>query len=208
MTPIVEETATVGTESQLRLHLDNTWSVYKLAKYMHALDYLYEVEKYLFLAGPGRNSIHPVYSGQVAFARYELKPALLDESIADKQQEKRRRVIESREEPFLSRLKSRRIRLESPGAHDIAGFSGILQQLKEILFYYLPNRYDRQREVMLQVDLQIKQQEYLRLKLQLLKDAGYTIEEARIILDKSERHLNILQDLVYDGHIVDIEEIS
>jgi len=90
------------------------------------------------------------------------------------------------------------VQYSSPGFTDIAGLSGALGHLKEILMHYLPNKSTRQ-------DIKIKEQERIRLQIQNLKEMGFSSVEIKKIVLLEEMSLEKMKLLFDEGKVTSLE---
>ena len=90
------------------------------------------------------------------------------------------------------------IQYASPGFTDLAGISGVLEHLKEILMYYLPNKLSKEK-------IKIKEQQRIALQIENLKQIGlYPIEIKKIIL-LEEINIENLKGIIDNKQITSIE---
>jgi hypothetical protein len=93
-----------------------------------------------------------------------------------------------------------RVSYASPGSIDFAGLGKIFEQMKEMVFFYLPNKEKK-------VDVELKEQELLSMKIDNLKKMGYKPTEIRSIIGLESHHVEKLSRLADSGNITDVKII-
>lgn len=93
------------------------------------------------------------------------------------------------------------INYNSPGKIEIIGLSEILGQIKEILFYYFPNKKAK-------IESEILLQERNRKYIENLRSIGVEETDIRKLLFPEEFALSDLKKLITEGKITNIEMLK
>jgi hypothetical protein len=95
-------------------------------------------------------------------------------------------------------IQIRKVKYASPGFIDFVGIGKTVEQLKEIIFHYFPNKKDK-------IEIEILRQKRNKILIQNMKDIGFDkLMLQRLFLDE-ELNISGLGKLVEDKKIVDIE---
>ncbi len=92
----------------------------------------------------------------------------------------------------------KRIKYSSPGSIDIAGIGKVFETLKEVLFFYLPNKRTR-------MEIELQEQELISKKIDNYTKMGYNQRDIQILLGYEALHIDKISKLVAEGRIVQIE---
>ena len=124
----------------------------------------------------------------------------LEKNLIDKQNHKLFSFGEDYDDNLFkdSTLIVKRIKYASPGFTDIVGLSGILQQIREMIQYYIPNKIDKEKAKLLE-------QERIEAQIKNLKEVGFTDFEIRNILLTEEKSLESLKWLIIKEQLNKIE---
>lgn len=187
-------------DSTLRVFINYDWTTDDFHHFFKSITFLYKF--YLasykaisvvadFMSSPKNNHIRRENLLQSAI-RNELIPLL--NQIRNSENSYYELFIEKSNLPELylplpKTLRVRRISYASPGFTDLVGASGILQQLKEILFYYFPNKKEKE-------NLEILKQQKIALQIENLKAVGFSDYEIKELLLKHEKSINVLSNLI------------
>lgn len=98
---------------------------------------------------------------------------------------------------FHGELLIKKVTYSSPGVTDFLGIAKVIEQLKEILFHYIPNQREKQ-------EVRLIEQERIALQIKNLTEIGFSSTEIKQIILLEEVKLNKIGELLSSGKIQEI----
>jgi len=192
----------------LRINIDKNWNSTDFVDLLQSLTFLYNIfldlDK-IDLADSQIYSKSPVgyLSKNIVDLNGELYKKLnFSDTIANSESFKEK---EDRNIFYLRQFKSvktdlrvKQISYASPGFADLIGIGKIIENLSELIKYYIPNKNQKLVNQKLELDI-------LEKKIQILKSIGYSEKEIKRIDDVKNNALSNLINLQLLGKIEEIE---
>ncbi len=103
------------------------------------------------------------------------------------------------------KLEVTKVKFNSPGSTDFAGVGKVLEIIKEFAFYYFPNKKNVVQKELLEKNVELKEQEVIKMKIENLKAMGFLSIQIQTMLGLEYYYIGKLKKLNDNGQIVNIE---
>lgn len=185
------DTVEVDEKGQIRINIQDEWKSMDMAKLFGSLTKLYRYNLHLFYL---LKIIDDYHNSDVKYEHYTHVSIQIDTHYTG--------FVKAFDENYstfiVNDLIIKELRYSSPGFADIVGVGKVLGQLKEILFYYFPNKKDK-------IEADIKIQERNKLIIENLKGLEIDPHVMRQLFLKEYGELINIGNLIEEGKIKSIE---
>ncbi len=108
----------------------------------------------------------------------------------------------------ISSLQVTKVKFNSPGSIDFLGLGKILEIIKDVVFYYLPNKNSKKHNYLLDKEIELKEQEIIKLKVENLRNMGFPNSQIQTIIGLEYYHIGKLKDFVDSGQVMNAEIVE
>lgn len=183
----------------LEISIDGDWTARDFSKLFDSIQSLYgfyyELERGIELLKQDKNeSTKYAEDSHSPLSFYRRSGGIFDFLFADTLFYRNRVNRQAKNPLFIGELLIKKVTYSSPGVTDFLGIAGVIEQLKEILFHYVPNNRERQ-------EVKLIEQERIALQIKNLKEIGFSSTEIKQIILLEELKLNKIGDLLATGKI-------
>lgn len=192
----------------LRINIDENWNSSDFVDLLQSLTFLYNIFIYLDKIDIIESQIYSkipknFLSKKIIDLNGELYVKLnfgdtLSNSECFKEQKDRSIFFLRQFKSVETDLRVKQISYASPGFADLVGLGKMIENLTELIKYYIPNKNQKLENQKLELDIVDK-------KIQILKSIGYSEKEIKKISDIKNNALSNIINLQLLGKIEDIE---
>lgn len=199
----------------IRISIDGSWDVQDFSAFYIAFEELYKFEFVCYEAETLAKYIVeykiPISSKEELLKNYyDWLPSHLQTILKFNKFESKRHLnnISGLLSPFVYNRKEiffdytipviLKTQYASPGFTDLLGLGNLLKEIKELIFYYIPNKADKEKA-------EILKQEKISRQISNLKEMGFSDLEIRELILNKDKNLQIIQSLVKEGKITDAD---